>query len=422
MERESRTLEYNQDTSSKTYLKTVCAYANYGTGRIIFGVTDQLKVVGLADPVQACLDLENQINDAIRPRPRFTLDTDQKQKTVTLTVFEGKHKPYTYQQKAYQRSDSSSLPVDRAALQQLVLAGMNLNFEDLPAGQQELSFTTLANDLKERAGVQHLSHDVKQTLNLFNDDGQYNNAAALLADTNSFPGIDIARFGETIATILDRRQLIHLSIIDQLKQAMTIFGQYYQYETVQGLTRETVDLIPHVAFREAIANALVHRDWSRQQQIQVSMFADRIEIASPGPLPRHLTREVYLNGEASILRNPKLAGVMFRLNYIEQFGTGVRKIRDAYEEFPQQPQFKTNESMIRIILPVTTTSSEKSANGDESKLLAAMITDTAYSRKQLDQLTGFNSQKTRRLLKKLIEQGRITRHGSTRNATYQKLN
>lgn len=420
MEREHRNIEYKQDASSKTYLKTVSAYANYGTGQIIFGITDELEVIGLADPEQTVLNLENQINDSISPHPHFTFTINKTNRTATLTVYEGQDKPYTYNGRAYQRNDSASIPVDNAELKRLALQGLNLNYEDLPAKPQPTTFLILEEAMKDRANVQHLSTDVKRTLNLYNDDGQFNNAGALLADQNSFPGIDITRFGKTNEIILDRRRLEHQSIITQLKEAMATFEQYYQYETIRGLTRESQELIPTIAFRETIANALVHRDWSRHQQIQVSMYPDRIEVTSPGGLPKNQIPELYLRGENSVLRNPKLAGVMYRLHYIEQFGTGIPKIKWAYETVTVQPQFDLTANVIRVILPVVNGNPAAKLTNDEITLLSAMTTTESYRREELDQLTGFNSQKTRRLLNRLITNGLVIKQGNTRNTTYRK--
>ena len=147
MERKSRTLEYKESLTSKTYLKTVSAFANYGTGRIVFGVTDDYQVVGLADPVQACLNLENQLNEAMQPVPRYQLQINDANQTVTLTVFKGEQTPYCYKKCAFKRNDSASVGVSAYEFQQLILTGQHLNFEDLPADDQVLTFEALTADM-----------------------------------------------------------------------------------------------------------------------------------------------------------------------------------------------------------------------------------------------------------------------------------
>ena len=85
--KETRQLEFKSDISN-TFLKTVSAYANYDGGQIIFGVADNGKIIGLADPAKACLDIENKINDTIRPQPQYELAVQDSDKTVKLTRIE----------------------------------------------------------------------------------------------------------------------------------------------------------------------------------------------------------------------------------------------------------------------------------------------------------------------------------------------
>ena len=86
--RESKSLEFKENLSSNTFMKTISAFANYGEGKIIFGINDAGEVTGIDDPVNKCLDLENKINDGIKPIPEYNLEI-QDDKTIVLTVYEG---------------------------------------------------------------------------------------------------------------------------------------------------------------------------------------------------------------------------------------------------------------------------------------------------------------------------------------------
>ena len=133
---------------------------------------------------------------------------------------------------------------------------------------------------------------------------------------------------------------------------MALFRRYYVYEQIKGSLRETIFLIPEDAFREAIANALVHRTWDVAAHINIGMFSDRIQITSPGGLPEGIRESDYLRGGVSILRNPIIANVFFRLQIIEKFGTGIRRINDAYRGSLIQPTFTVSENAISLTLPV----------------------------------------------------------------------
>ena len=140
--KENKKLEFKADITN-TFLKTVSAFSNYDGGQIIFGVTDDGDIIGFADPVQACLDIENKINDSIRPQPQYELSIQNDDKTVILTVVSGNSKPYTYKSKAYRRNDTATIEVDEIELTRLILEGKNMNFEELPSKRQNLTFKTL---------------------------------------------------------------------------------------------------------------------------------------------------------------------------------------------------------------------------------------------------------------------------------------
>ena len=109
--RENRTLEFKEDLTN-TFLKTVSAFSNYDGGIILFGVNDCGIPVGLGNPKQTCLDIENKINDSIHPQPDYSLKIDGQNKTVELKVNAGKSKPYTYKSKAYKRNDTATIEVE----------------------------------------------------------------------------------------------------------------------------------------------------------------------------------------------------------------------------------------------------------------------------------------------------------------------
>ena len=143
-----------------------------------------------------------------------------------------------------------------------------------------------------------------------------------------------------------------MSLLDVYEKSIEVFRDYYQYEIIQGADRKKVEKIPEAAFREAIANALIHRVWDVESQIRVLMFDDRVEVISPGGLPSGITEEEYLSGKISVLRNRNLANVFYRLGFVEIFGTGITRIKQLYEEGLKNPDFEVSENTIKIVLPI----------------------------------------------------------------------
>ena len=196
-------------------------------------MTDSGKVLGIADTGKACLDLENCLNNSIRPVPDYEL-TVRDDQTICLTVQAGRFKPYFYKGKVYKRNDTATVEADRMEYIRLILDGENRSFEELKASEQDPAFSCLEKEFAARIGVHKLDKDVLKTLELYSDDNGYNNAAALLADQNAFHGIDIVRFGDSIDKIMYRETIEHQSILNQYHKAIRVFRTYYQYEQIEG--------------------------------------------------------------------------------------------------------------------------------------------------------------------------------------------
>ena len=413
--RETRILEF-KETITNTFLKTVSAFSNYDGGTVLFGIDDDGNIKGLPDVKQACLDIENKINDSITPQPDYTLEIKNNDQTIKLTVKSGLQKPYLYKSKAYKRNDTATIEVDTLEFSRLVLDGKNIRFEELPCKDQELSFEILHRKLKETVRIENFDKDTLKTLNLYNDGNGFNNAAGLLADKNHFPGIDIVKFGENISIIQKRSTFENVSVLEVYEKAIEVFRDYYQYEVIQGADRKKMEKIPEAAFREAIANALIHRVWDVDSQIRVSMFDDRIEIVSPGGLPSGITEEEYLAGKLSVLRNRNLANVFYRLGFAEIFGTGITRIKQLYAEGLIKPDFEVSENAIKIVLPIF----EKNADLTEDEIVIYKLLSKTMLKpiSEVAPYVPFGKSKTTKLLKEMCQKGVITVEGKGKGTKY----
>lgn len=412
---ETRILEF-KETITNTFLKTVSAFSNYDGGTILFGVDDDGNIKGLPDVKQACLDIENKINDSITPQPDYTLEIQNNDQTIKLTVKSGLQKPYLYKSKAYKRNDTATIEADTLEFSRLVLDGKNIRFEELPCKDQELCFEILHRKLKETVRIENFDKDTLKTLNLYDDVNGFNNAAGILADKNHFPGIDIVKFGENISIIQKRSTFENVSVLEVYEKAIEVFRDYYQYEVIQGADRKKMEKIPEAAFREAIANALIHRVWDVDSQIRVSMFDDRIEIVSPGGLPSGITEEEYLFGKLSVLRNRNLANVFYRLGFVEIFGTGITRIKQLYAEALIKPDFEVSENAIKIVLPIF----EKNADLTEDEIVVYKLLSKTMLKpiSEVAPYVPFGKSKTTKLLKEMCQKGVITVEGKGKGTKY----
>lgn len=231
-----------------------------------------------------------------------------------------------------------------------------------------------------------------------------------------FPGIDIVKFGQNISIIQKRATFDNISVLDVYDKTLDVFRDYYRYEVIQGAERKNVERIPEAAFREAIANALIHRVWDVESQIRVLMFDDRIEIISPGGLPSGITEEEYLSGKLSVLRNRNLANVFYRLGFVEIFGTGITRIKQLYAEGLMKPEFEVSENAIKIVLPLF----EKDANlTEDEKVIYKLLSKTMLKPiSEIAPYIPFGKSKTTKLLKGMGEKGVIAIEGKGRGTKY----
>ena len=250
-------------------------------------------------------------------------------------------------------------------------------------------------------------------------DCRLGNAAAARAATLRTEPITYATQMFFVANEMQRK---HVSLHSRCNEGKlgdwNSIDSFWKGLTIVGFERKRRELIPREAFREAIANALVHRRWDAGGSINVRMFADRIEVTSPGGLPGGIAEEDYLSGGLSIARNPILANIFFRLGYIERFGTGIPRIVEAYEPLLGSPSFSVKSSSITVVLPV---GNPGNLSDDETAILKAVPKGVLRSRAQIESSTGMSKDKTVRLLGDLQEKGLIRKSGAGRSTRYSRL-
>lgn len=158
--------------------------------------------------------------------------------------------------------------------------------------------------------------------------------------------------------------------------------------------------------------------WDISADIHISFFADRVEITSPGGLPEEISKEEYLYHQISILRNPKIANVFYRLGYIESFGTGIQRIFNAYAASQVNPSFDISENAVKITLPLLQLEPELTC--DESVIVQVLRDNRMMSRQEIEEQTPFTKAKVIRLLNALIQKEVIRKMGNGRGTKYTK--
>jgi ATP-dependent DNA helicase RecG len=422
--KESNNLELKENYS-RSYIKTVCAYANERDGRIIFGIDDEGEVIGLKNPRDVRARVEQAIPNNITPIPNFTLETQQidKKEVVVLTVFLGTELPYSYDGKFYKRMDTQTVAADGITVRRWINESKSISFDALTTDENGFKFSVLAHEIELVTGVKTFTEDSLQVLGLKVGE-KFTNAGMLLSDKNSFPfGCDAVKFGATQSEFLKRERVIGESVLLQYKKMMDFFDEnYYGYEAVAGGKREKRIMIPREAFRETLANAIIHRDYRQSSNIQIECWENKVVITSPGGLPVGVTEEMYLNQSTSTLRNPQLAMIFLRLRLIESFGTGIWRIKEAYNFFAEQPKFEIFDRQIRVTLPKI----NYDRSGNEMRQYRIdktlnLLEEGEKTRRELQAQLSINDTMMKELLGTLVHGNKIERLGKGRATLYRKV-
>ena len=416
MEKENQSLEFKQD-KTKTYLKTVSAFSNYGGGEIRFGVKDDGTILPIKNQHELALDIENQINDSIKPQPLYKIVLNPND-TVSVFIEKGPNAPYTYNGKTYKRNNTSTIEVDDIEYKRLLREGANESFDEVNCRRSDLTFSSLEELLKEKLNLTKINDDVLKTLGLLNQFG-FNNAALLLSDQNTFCGLDIVVFGKNYNIFKERYDLSKYSLVKQFQLAMEIYERHYVEEHVTGVGRKRVERIPQIAFREMIVNAIIHREYDVRANTKVEMYQDKIVISSPGGLLSSINYDQFCVGAFSVLRNPILASVFNRLGLIDMFATGIKRTLIQYSNADFKPRFDVIGEGVIVTLPVIDKEVMLVEESDR-RFLSLLDSNILYTRERLEEITGYNKAKLIRILNRLIELKLIQKSGKGKQTFYRK--
>lgn len=405
---------------SNTIMKTISAFSNDEGGRVILGVNDNGEVIGVDNPIQFKLSMENRINDSLSPRPKYDLEILKKENKniLIINVYKGDDAPYFYKSLSYTRRDTSTIPLDNYELTKLVLDRRNITYDQLQSNNNDLTFNYMEKVFQEKLGVEKLEKDNLISLGLLKD-SEYNIAAELLSDNglsnNSY--VDIVKFKLSNDIFEDRIYINNKSILEQYYIAMDVFNTYYKpQEVVKRIVRDVIEPVPLVAFREALNNAIIHRDYMLGGGIQIAMYDNRITITSPGKLPKEITKDAYLSGRISKPVNQIVSIIFFRLGIIEQFGTGVKRIFDSYENSIVKPRFVFDDNHITVILPVV--NYDYSLLNDLDGIVAFLSANPNSSRSEIEEILHIEKSSLVRRLNELVKKGTVLKHGSGPSTNY----
>lgn len=355
MQYESEHIEYKSQIVNDIY-KEVIAFANTDGGVIYIGIDDKGNLTDIENVDETYTRLTNGIRDAIAPDvTMFVRYILQENKVIRVEVGEGSYKPYYLKSKGirpagvYVRQGASSVPASPDQIRRMIKDSDGDVFEEMRTVAQDLTFEEAEHTFK-RYKVE-FSEEKYITLGLRNiHDDQYTNLALILSDQCQHT-TKIAVFGNEDNTEFRDAKEFGGSIFKQLEDSFAYLSLCNRTAaTFKGLERVERSDYPEEALREALLNALVHRDYSYSGSIIINVNDTSIEFISLGGLLPGLSADDIRSG-ISQPRNRKLAEIFHRLKLIESYGTGIRKIYAFYKDCAVQPRIEVTSNTFKLVLP-----------------------------------------------------------------------
>ena len=416
--------------------KEVIAFANGDGGQLYVGVNDDGEVIGVDSPDDVILRISGMVRDAIKPDVtmfvRYDILKENDRQIVAVDIQRGTNRPYYLGKKGlrpegvYVRQGTSSVPATETAIRQMIKETDGDSFERMRSMRQELTFEAAAAEFSRR-GVAFETQQ-RQTLKLVSSDGIYTNLGLLLSDQCTHT-VKAAVFDGTDQSIFKDRREFSGSLMRQMNEV-------YQYIDLSNRTRSTFDKLlridvrdyPESAVREALLNSLVHRDYGFRASTLISIYADRMEFVSIGGLLPGIELEDVMIG-LSVCRNENLANVFYRLQLIEAYGTGMRKIVGAYENTGKTPTIETTANAFKITLPNVNYTQPRLYTGQETieygevgekqQVMTVMENRRWITRSDLEEKLGISASSATRLLRRMMEDGVVIREGKAKSTRYR---
>ncbi|MDY4416098.1 RNA-binding domain-containing protein [Selenomonas sp.] len=437
----NETTEYKRELT-EGLKKEVLAFANTAGGSIYIGVEDDGTVVGVEQPDDVMLRISGMLRDSIHPDilmfVRIRAERMEGHAVICVSVSEGTNKPYYLVKHGlkpsgvYVRRGSASVPASSEQIRRMIKETDGDVFEENLSLVQDLTFQK-AKSIFE-AHHMMLGPSQMQTLGLCRKDRAFTNLALMLSDQCPF-SIKAAVFQGTDQSLFQDRREFMGSLFSQMEDCYAFLQLNNPLgATFRGLYRKDEKAYPDEAVREALLNCIVHRDYFFHASTIISIYSNRMEFVSIGSLLPGVQKEDVLLG-LSVCRNKRLAQIFYRLELIEAFGTGLLKIRNAYQKSAAKPELFVTQNAFKLVLPKMTEAAGRleavvvreasleetpKTSKEEAAILALAGKRTDITRKDVEGLLQVSSATATRVLRAMVERGSLLRFGKGKGTRYRR--
>lgn len=412
MNNENERTEYKREFTDDI-AKEVVAFANTEGGKIYVGVNDDGTPAPLENTDDTYTRITNSVRDSIAPDVTMFTKYSLNDGVIKVNVSEGSSKPYYLKSKGlkpsgvYIRQGASSVQASPEQIRRMIKLSDRDSYEEMRSLEQELTFKSAAETF-ERHGIP-FSEDKYKALGIVNvNDELFTNLGLIISDQCKHT-IKAAVFAdEENLSFIDHKEFGG-SVFNQIENAFEYIMLNNKSRSVfSGIERIDIPDYPEAAVREALLNAVVHRDYGFSGSIIININSKGIDIISIGGLVSGLSEEDIMNG-ISQPRNRNLAEMFHRLKYIESYGTGIRRILSIYSDQTVKPQITITPNSFRVTLPNRNIG--KTANQDIPSQCQAVIDylkdNGSMTEEELQELLGIKKTRAFNLYKSMEKDGLI---------------
>ncbi len=440
----------NQNTEWKEvwrdeYLKWICGFANATGGVLAIGKNDQGDVVGVSNAQKLLEDIPNKVRDVLGIVVDVNLHSENNLSILEIRV-DAHPYPVSYKGEYHYRSGSTRQQLKGTALDAFLLRKHGLRWDAVPVPNISLSDCShsafqMFREKAARGG--RISEEVLEDADLallenlqLIEGERLKRAATLLFhdDPEKFVTGAYIKLGFFVSDDELRFQdEIHGNLFYQVDKTIeTLFAKYLKaYITYEGIQRVERFLFPPLALREALLNAVVHKDYATGIPIQISVYDDKIIIWNAGQLPENWTLDHLRSKHPSIPYNPLIANTFFRSGYIESWGRGIEKIhRECLEWGIAEPDY--DYSMTGLMLSFEANSEQISTAGQKmsvempvktpDKILAVLADTPDVSLSELAYIVEKSVRTVERVVAKLVTEGKLRHVGPKKTGHWEVLN
>lgn len=430
-------MQRNRNVWKDEYLKWICGFANAQGGTIFIGKDDNGNVVGVNNAKKLLEELPNKITAVLGIVADVNLHETAMGDYIEIVV-EPQLNPVSCKGEYHYRSGSTKQELKGAALDQFLLGKQGKHWDGVPVPNVTIEdLKTETFDFFRKKGIKsnRLNDDVLTDsnelllANLKLTEGKYLKRAALLLfhpDPEKFVTNAYIKIGYFESdSDLRYQDEIHGNLFEQVEKTMDLLFTKYIKAMIsyEGIYRVETFEYPKEAIREALHNAVAHKDYSGATPIQISVYKDKIMIWNYGKLPENWTIDTLQKKHSSVPHNPDISNAFFRIGYIEAWGRGIRKMNEqcAAAGLPQ-PLYYYDSSGFWVVFRKDTLNEEdlrdKGLNERQIKAVLYIKKNGQITNKEYQKINATSERTALRDLKILLKQGLIVRIGELKSTCY----